>query len=312
MRGKLQISVICVLASSISLYASDLKPLNSEGFYEKDGEKFELGLYPNGTNEIPEAHRKHGERISKSIVPLNKNGEKDIENGKIVALVVGHSNPRSYFAHFSKFIGIKIDERIINPKFEIRNDSSGGMLVGDWIKRLRKGAKNLAKKRSSLRQVQIVFVLMTYHRATRARTIQANPGLLEMPFRKKILEMRDDLKTVMGLLMKMCPNLKIALVGSDTWRGYGDLEPEVFEEGFAYKWLIEDQLNGDKNLTFEGQDRKSPWIDWGGYIWEPNSPRDRFTRRDGVHPSAKGRDFVTETWYRSMLRNPVCMPWFVR
>ena len=160
MKRKFQISITCVLVSSISLYASDLKPLNGKGFYEKDAEKFELCLYPNGTNEIPEAHRKRGERIAKSIVPLNKNGEKDIENGKIVALVVGHSNPRSYFAHFSQFVGTKIDEGIINPKFEIRNDSSGGMLVGDWIKRLKKGEKNLAKKRSSLRQVQIVFVLM--------------------------------------------------------------------------------------------------------------------------------------------------------
>jgi hypothetical protein len=152
---------------------------------------------------------------------------------------------------------------------------------------------------------------MTYHRATRARTIQGNPGLLEMLFRKKMLQMKNDLKTVMGLLMRICPNLKIALVGSDTRRGYHDLEPEVFEEGFACKWLIEDQLNGDKGLIFEGPDPNSPWIGWGGYICEPNAPRDRFTQRDGVHPAAKGRGFVTETWYNSMPRNPVCMPRFV-
>ena len=147
MKSKFQISITCILVSSISLYASDLRPLDEKGFYEKDGEKFKLGLYPNGTNEIPEAHRKSGEKIAKSIVPLNKNGEKDIENGKIVALVVGHSNPRLYFDHFSKFLRTKIDKGIINPKFEIQNGSSGGMLVGHWIKRLEKGEKSFDKRK---------------------------------------------------------------------------------------------------------------------------------------------------------------------
>ena len=312
MKRKFQTSMTCILVGSVSLFASDLRSLNGKGFYEKDGERFELGLYPNSTNEIPEAHRKRGETIARSIVPLNANGEKDIENGKIVALVIGHSNPKSYFGHFSQFLRTKIDEGIVNPKFEIRNDCSGGMLVDDWVRRLERRQKNLAGKRSSLRQVQIAIVLMTYHRASRARTKQGNPGRLEMPFKKKMLQMKEDLKAVMGLLIKICPNLKIALVGSDTWRGYGDLEPEVFEEGFAYKWLIEDQLEGDKVLAFEGPDRKSPWIGWGGYIWQPNAPRDRFSERDGVHPAAKGREFVTETWYKSMSKNSVCMPRFLK
>src|SRR5437870_505810 len=60
-------------------------------------EKYETGLYPGGTNEMPAAHRRAGERIAATIRPLDTSGKPDDANGRILSLALGHSNCRMYF-----------------------------------------------------------------------------------------------------------------------------------------------------------------------------------------------------------------------
>ena len=57
---------------------STLKPLT--GCVPYVG-KYETGLYPGGTNEMPVAHRKAGERLAATIRPLDVNGKPDEVNG---------------------------------------------------------------------------------------------------------------------------------------------------------------------------------------------------------------------------------------
>jgi len=68
---------------------------------KKYRDEFETGLYPGGKNEMPQAHRQAGQRIAATIRPLDVDGAADERNGRVLALVLGHSSDdawdRSYF-----------------------------------------------------------------------------------------------------------------------------------------------------------------------------------------------------------------------
>lgn len=44
-----------------------------QGLYERDGKTYKCGLYPDGKNEMPAAHRKAGEKLAASIPWLRGN-----------------------------------------------------------------------------------------------------------------------------------------------------------------------------------------------------------------------------------------------
>ena len=52
----------------------------------------EGGLYPGGSNVRPGAHDPAGQEISRSVVPLDTDGNPDPVNGKIVIMPVSVSN----------------------------------------------------------------------------------------------------------------------------------------------------------------------------------------------------------------------------
>ena len=72
---------------------SGLKPFTDGAPYLG---KFETGLYPGGKNVGPDAHRKAGERLAATIQPLDAEG-RSADGGRILALVLGHSNCSMYF-----------------------------------------------------------------------------------------------------------------------------------------------------------------------------------------------------------------------
>jgi hypothetical protein len=284
-----------------------IKPLTEPGQYERDGKRHERGLYPGGKNEMPQAHRQAGERLAKTITPLAA-GKPAPEKGEIVAVAIGHSNPRAYFNAMQPFLKDKASKGEVNPRFVLVNACAGGKLCQDWAAECKQSGQLKVPRPAD---VQVLFVLVTYHRANRQATQSKNPDVLSTPFEKKMLRMKEELKLILQTAAKTCPNLKLAYLGSDTWRGNAMLEPEAYEEGFAVKWLIEDQLRGDAELAFEGAQRKIPWLAWGGYIWEADAPRDRFVA-DGVHPSDKGNAFVIDRWYGTLAKDSTTRPWLLQ
>ena len=118
--------------------------------------------------------------------------------------------------------------------------------------------------------------------------------------------LRAEFETVMNVLRSKFPNARVCFVASRIYAGYAtsllNPEPYSYEQGFACKWLIEDQINGDAGLNFVPARGPvvSPWIDWGTYNWADGlTPRsDGLTwdcadfQADGTHPSNLGRDKV--------------------
>jgi hypothetical protein len=121
-------------------------------------------------------------------------------------------------------------------------------------------------------------------------------------FPGKALELQGHLETIARNLKSHYPNIKIAFFSSRTrsytyWRGLSP-EPQAYETGFAVKWMIEKQINGEPSLNYDpaNGEVKAPFLSWGPYLWidgmNPNS--DGLTweasdmAEDCTHPSQKG------------------------
>ena len=75
-------------------------------------------------------------------------------------------------------------------------------------------------------------------------------------------------------------------------------EPYAYETGFAVKWSIQDQIDGDPALNYDPDEGtvKAPWMTWGPYEWSNGllgrndgliwTCQDMTS--DGVHPSRPG------------------------
>ena len=110
----------------------------------------------------------------------------------------------------------------------------------------------------------------------------------------------DQRSIAQNLLLKF-PNLKITYLSSVNYTGYSNgvynlyHEPYAYEAGFAAKYSIQDQINGNANLNFDPSKGTvlASWMAWGPYYWVDGLvPRsDGFvwscqdSRFDGTHPS---------------------------
>ncbi len=269
--------------------------------------RYETGLYPRATNEMPQAHRAAGERIAAGIQPLDVEGAADREEGRILALVLGHSNCSMYFRALQKHL--EGQRRLLHPRFELVNAAVGGQQLpeivtlqgGVWAR-----AQSLLEARPgySARQVQVLFLHTTYHGAGNPR------GAPPRPFPQVMQQMERDLEKVLAHCVERFPNLKIAYLTCDGLRHFTGFEPHVYQEAFALKWLIQRQLKGEPGTGFEGPDRKLPWLAWGPYIWDNTWGKDYFT--DGVHPAGKALDIFVRKYWEHLRGDSVAKRWLFR
>jgi hypothetical protein len=170
-----------------------------------------------------------------------------------------------------------------------------------------KAAQALARPGYSPKQVQVLFLHTTYHGAGNRGNAPARA------FPETMQKMQGDLAAVLGHVVKEYPNVKVAYLTADGLRRFTGFEPHVWQEGFAFKWLIEAQIRGEDALAFEDQGekrRRVPWVQWGPYIWDPTWDRSYFT--DGVHPSPKARGIFVEKYWGMLSKDPVARGWFLK
>jgi lysophospholipase L1-like esterase len=115
-------------------------------------------------------------------------------------------------------------------------------------------------------------------------------------------QMQDILMTA----QQRYPQLKQAFLSNRIYAGYAltplNPEPYAYETGFAIKWLIEAQLNGDPGFNYDPGNGSvvMPWLSWGPDVWADGlTPRsDGLTWEcadytwDGTHPSDVGSEKV--------------------
>jgi hypothetical protein len=127
-------------------------------------------------------------------------------------------------------------------------------------------------------------------------------------FPDKPLALKNDLVAIVQTLHSRYPNLRLAYLAGRTRSFLYDIglspEPTAFETGFAVRWLIEDQINGDPGLNFDPSNGpvQAPYLSWGAYLWidglNPRSDGRVWTQDDLIadctHPSTSGREKVAD------------------
>lgn len=291
-----------------------LNDLGADEYVRMDGTHtgFSGGLYPGGSNTPPSAHAAAGQQIARGIVPLNASGQPDPLNGKIVMISVGMSNAGMEFATFRLQALAQVD---INPHLVLVNGAQAGQTAEYWLDPAAQTwqvvNQRLASAGVTPLQVQVVWLKQT-------RTGSGD-------FPQKAQTLQADLTTIVQNLKTLYPNAQMVFLSSRTrsytyWNGLSP-EPAAFESGFAVKWLIEAQINGNPALNYDparGQVR-APYLLWSAYLWADgiNPRHDGFTWQpedmvqDCTHPSDGGRAKIASlllTFFRS---DPAAAPWFL-
>lgn len=301
----------------ISSDTKSLKPLNELG--REKYQDFEAGFYPEGRNERPKDHEAAGLKLAKQVHPLNAQGQSD-PNGRIVLLSVGMSNTSQSSEGFQRALR---EASNLSPQVQFVNGAQGGMTAAA-IQNPDDGGRGkqywdtvdqrLKQAGVSRDQVQVIWIK------------QADAGPTQ-GFPKYAQTLQAELARIVQIFPTRFPNAKLVYLSSRTYGGYAtsglNPEPYAFESAFSVKWLIEQQINGDKSLNFDPArgDVKAPWLSWGPYLWANGStkredgfayePAD-FTPNDGTHQSPSGQRKVGQLLLKFFESDSTTKPWFAR
>jgi hypothetical protein len=262
------------------------------------------GLYPNGENSRPITYEKDGVALAATVQPINKNG-KPSARGKIVMLCIGMSNASREFSEFTRLADADPGKNrrllMVDAAQEGASARKIALSAGDYWTNVN---RQLQSRKVSAAQVQVVWL--------KAAIAHLPPGFPEGARRLKRV-----LRSILEILRKKFPQLKLVYVSSRTYGGYSESnlspEPMAYESGFAVKWLIEDLINDSS------RDQSIPWVSWGPYLWGnglmPRSDGLVFEpadfEPDGVHPSEQGAMKVATKLFEFFTTDPTAQHWFL-
>lgn len=255
------------------------------------------GLYPGGTNQMPTDHQSNGIDLSDQILPLDESGNVDLDHGKIVFASIGMSNCARFTQHFHAEANASPE---LNPDVTLLNLAIGGkdidaLLTGNYfaiVDTILSSGSRSDDIPIDRRQVQAVWFLQ----ATHISGIDPNEGtshidLVEDKFLQAFIRLKQEF-----------PNLKQIYCSGRSYGGYnavgtGNPEPYAYYTNWAFKKLVDRQVNGDPLLN----QNDVPWIAWAGHIWADGTKAssDGHTWEcddficDGTHPSILGKQKVT-------------------
>lgn len=300
-------------AIDCSLTSTGLVPLPDLGTESYQGEQG--GLYPGGSNEIPDAHQALGLWRASQIVPRNAVGEPD-PNGTIGLLSIGVSNTRIEFRSFMRQVEGNVDSDVA-----LVNGSQPGEDISAWQDVESPAWRNigtvLANNGVTAEQIQAVWIKLP-------DVVNSQDEIL--PFPEDAMMYRDQMAVVVQNAMDRYPNLQIAYLSSRIYAGYNTSgrpspEPLAYENAFGVKWVIADQIAGEMGLNTDERRGpvEAPWLAWGPYLWADGlNPRsDGLTwecgdlQSDGIHPAPDGAAKVGDMLIAHLTTEPTSAPWFV-
>ena len=290
-----------------------LVPLTELGMGKHKGE--DGSLYGDGKNKPPPAHAAAAAKEVAKIRPLDADG-KPSADGKVALLSVGMSNTTQ---EFSRFKQLADSDPKKSPQLVIVDGAQGGQAAAQWATSSDSRVWQTVDQRMKTagvndKQVQLVWLKQANIRPTE-----------EFPEHAKKLQ--ANITTILHMLKKKFPNLRVAYLSSRIYAGYATTplnpEPYSYESAFAVRWLIQDQIKGDPKLNYvpARDEVMSPLLLWGPYLWaDGTKPRkdDGFTwtrddlfAGDGTHPSQTGRQKVAELLLKFCKTDSSARQWFL-
>jgi hypothetical protein len=250
------------------------------------------GLYPGGLNRPPRAYLDLGIAAAKRVRPIN---------GRVVLLSIGMSNATQEFV---PFIRLAEEEPGLSPSLELVD---GAMAGWDAMRIARPAAgywravdRRLVAAGASPREVQAVWLKTAISGEDR-------------PFPEDARALQEQLRTIVSILPRRFPNLRLIYVSSRTYAGYAitpvNPEPAAYDSGYAVRWLIQERMLGKL---------RGPWIGWGPYLWTDGEKgrADGFAwtcpdvKQDGMHPSPSGSAKIARALLRFFKTDSTSKGWF--
>ena len=327
--------ILCLMASQDAAAAPAPLPLPQLGTDTYRGATG--GLYPGGTNEVPEPHLEAALARARRVVPRAPDGSPDPERGLIGVLALGPSPVVHQFAAFERWVDTLSDR---NPRLVFINGAQAGQTANLIVEQGDEGRfwtqvhERVTAAGLTPAQVQVAWLSQLASdfeapdpgQATgpaalrKARLAAVRAGRTAFPADPRRLQ--TQLQALVSTLGRGYPQVQLCYLSDSPYGGHGEstklfFEPRVFEVGFAVKWLIEDQIKGLPTLAPETG--RMPLLLWGPYLWGPGASSGTAARwlpedfePDSVgHPSAQGErkfaaamldflsaDATAREWYR--------------
>ena len=167
----------------------------------------------------------------------------------------------------------------------------------------------LLASRINAKQVQVIY--LESEDSTDTREFPGRPYLV-----------RDEIEQALRICKAKFINLKLVyLLGRTTTfnvTAIHNKEPCPYYNGWAAKFVIEDQINGVAGTQYKGDSAVAPMVTWGFYQWTngSNVPRsDGFVwqesdTEDGIHATAAGQDTLASRFQRFLLTDSVASVWY--
>jgi len=294
-------------------WTEHLTPLTELGTAKYKGE--DGGLYGGGKNEPPKNHLEAALKESAKIRPLDAEGN-PFGDGRIGLLSVGMSNTTM---EYSRFKQIADADPAKSASVIVLDGAQGAQTALRWADAKsplwQKVDERMKDADLSAKQIQVAWM-----KQAEARPEQYGD------FPKHAKQLQENLVKGLANLKEKFPNLRIVYLSSRIYGGYATTnlnpEPYAYEEAFAMRWLIQDQIAGKPELNCDPAHGpvKSPLLLWGPYLWaDGETPRKAdgliYTRgdlsdKDGTHPSETARTKVANLLLNFLKTDPMAKRWF--
>jgi hypothetical protein len=276
------------------------------------------GLYPGGLNTPPDAHAAVAMGRMSEVRARRADGSLAAD-GRIVLLSLGMTYTSLEYQFFQ---GMATGDPQVNPAVLLVDGAQASGFT-DQVTQPTSAYwagvdARLQAAGASAAQVQVIWL----------KTAVGNPS---GPFPEHAEALRDRLETMVRIAQQRFPNLQLLYLSSRAYGGYAQSgrpnpnrlnpEPYAYESGFAERWLIEKQINGEPGLNPDPGKGPvtAPALLWGPYLWADGltARADGLTWRcsdfeaDGTTPSAGGRQKVANLLLAFLKTHPTSMPWFL-
>lgn len=292
------------------------------------------GLYESGSNAVPADHASAGATHAAAIQPLDTSGNAS-PTGKVVLVSIGMSNTTQEFCSGNSalpcsswsFMGqAALDPRVNHTTLALVNGAAGGQSAAYWdsptdanYDRVRD--TRLTPQGLSEQQVQAAWVKV------------ANPGpTVSLPSASSdAYTLETQQGNIVRALKTRYPNIQLVFLSSRIYAGYATTstlnpEPYAYQSGFAVKWLIQAQIDQQRNGGTIVDTRAgdlddgtvAPWLAWGPYLWADGTTArsdglvwlQSDLAADGTHPAQSGQQKVGTMLLNFFIGSPYSKPWF--
>ncbi len=278
---------------------------------------YQGGQYPGGSNTRSALQLTRALNQVNAIMPRNSSGAIDQANGKIVMIGVGASNPRTEFTAFEQLCDTF---QCLNNKLKIVNVCKGGTGIQkmnyDTAAYWNIATDTLLSYGLSNLQVQIVWIE------------QEHTGSTNTVFPSAPLQLVNEYKKLLQIILIKYPNVKIAYINSRAYSGYADNSagpglwaPRDYYNSWAVKWVIENQITNATGFDYTGSNPSIPFVDWATNSWaNGNIPKldgffwdcvNDFGPSDGLHLSTLGEKKVGQRLFNYFSTDTTSKIWFV-